>query len=348
MAHDVQADQIVFAGPLLAASRRPERRLDDYPQVTLDKLQWVLGHARAQNALPIFLGAFMQRGNDVQAWFLSRMIRVLRQHLDAGGLLPRVSAAPSPKTHEDDTALDVLQSAAVIARLPRFGVNTIVTHRTGVRLALGCSGPQAELPRNALTGLEDEAVDAVLWLSVRQWNFVQGESFDAIPHCALAIDAQEDLLSDVPTRRQGETFWMGLSPLARTQPRERAIQPWILQGDVVRLAQGVAPVSLPLWDGRGVDATVFDLAGLRESASPGDRGATASLFADEMSQQVDAKGFHESEDSLLADARLFLAQNAAPETAQSLFDALFERAKARQKNAETRPTEADPFVREPL
>ncbi len=338
MSREIQADRIVFMGSLLASSRKPERRIDDYSQVVLDKLRWVLGHARSQQALPVFLGAFVQRSNDTQAWFLSRLIRVLRHHLNEGGLLPLVFPMSLPRTHEDDTSLDVLQSAGVIGMLPRFGVGTIVCHSQGARLALGCSGPQAQLPRQARQGLEDDRVDAVVWLSTGQWDFVEGETFRPIEGCALAIDAQEDLLSTVCTRQTDATLWLSLSPLVRTQPRARAITPWFLQGDVRQLAQGVAPVQMTVWGGTAVDEHVFDLSGLDAAASQGSQASTASLFAEELSGQMRGEDFVESEDALAADARLFLAQREAPSSAQVMFDSLFERAKA-QRKAPIRPTD---------
>ena len=57
--------------------RQPGFRKDDFPQVILDKVQWCLDYAKANQLLPTFLGDMFDKPRDNPTWIVGRLIEIM-------------------------------------------------------------------------------------------------------------------------------------------------------------------------------------------------------------------------------------------------------------------------------
>lgn len=68
---------ILFVGDPHVEGRCPDFRSDDYPNVILEKLQWIMNHCIAEKLLPVFLGDIFDKPRNTPTWIIVRLIEML-------------------------------------------------------------------------------------------------------------------------------------------------------------------------------------------------------------------------------------------------------------------------------
>lgn len=69
---------LLFIGDPHLEGRQPGFRMDDYPNVILEKLDWCLNYARAQALLPCILGDLFDKPRDNPNWLLVKLMNILQ------------------------------------------------------------------------------------------------------------------------------------------------------------------------------------------------------------------------------------------------------------------------------
>ncbi len=108
----------LFIGDPHLSSRRPGRRRDaNFADTVLGKLAQCFELARDHQWQPVILGDLFDRAGEQDLLVLSKLLRLLRDHLDAGGLLPVTIAGNHDLKDADlsgDTALSVVHETGLL------------------------------------------------------------------------------------------------------------------------------------------------------------------------------------------------------------------------------------------
>ncbi len=102
---------LLFIGDPHIEGRSPDFRSDDYPNVILEKLAWVLAYAYKDDLLPIFLGDLFDKPRNNPTWLISRLIELL-QGSNSIGIYGNHDCA-EPKLSENDSLILLIKSGCI-------------------------------------------------------------------------------------------------------------------------------------------------------------------------------------------------------------------------------------------
>ena len=113
-----QTNGLLFIGDPHLSGRRPGRRTDlDFAGTVLKKLSHAFNIAREGGLQPIILGDLFDRAGEQDLRVLSRLLHLLRDHRDAGGLIPVTLAGNhdmKDATLSGDTAMAVVHESGLL------------------------------------------------------------------------------------------------------------------------------------------------------------------------------------------------------------------------------------------
>ena len=122
---------LLFVGDPHLSSRRPGRRIDkDFAGTVLDKLYQGLSLSRERGWQPVFLGDLFDSGGDNGLSMLTRLLRLLRGHKEAGGDEPLCLVGNHDLRDadlSDDTALGMLRETGLIRICETREIPEIIT-----------------------------------------------------------------------------------------------------------------------------------------------------------------------------------------------------------------------------
>ncbi len=115
---DVQTNGLLFIGDPHLSSRRPGRRMDvNFAETVLNKLAQAFDIARENALQPVILGDVFDRAGEQDLKVLSGLLRLLRDHRNAGGPIPVTLAGNhdmKDATLSEDTALAVIHESGLL------------------------------------------------------------------------------------------------------------------------------------------------------------------------------------------------------------------------------------------
>ena len=115
---DTQTNGLLFIGDPHLSSRKPGRRTDvNFAGTVLNKLAQAFDIAREHGLQPVILGDLFDRAGEQDLMVLSGLLHLLRDHRDAGGLIPVTLAGNhdmKDATLSGDTALSVIHESGLL------------------------------------------------------------------------------------------------------------------------------------------------------------------------------------------------------------------------------------------
>lgn len=115
---DTQTNGLLFIGDPHLSSRKPGRRTDvNFAGTVLNKLAQAFDIVREHGLQPVILGDLFDRAGEQDLMVLSGLLHLLRDHSDAGGLIPVTLAGNhdmKDATLSGDTALSVIHESGLL------------------------------------------------------------------------------------------------------------------------------------------------------------------------------------------------------------------------------------------
>ena len=153
-----------YAGLLLIGDphlegRSPGFRMDDYPQVILNKLEWCLNYAASNRLLPALLGDLFDKPRDNPTWMIGRLIDLLNG-IECLALYGNHDCA-DPKLNDHDSLSLLVKSGRVrlLDGEPWRGT------MNGRAVIIGGSSYRQSIPETFSTGDEGSQPTLVFWLT---------------------------------------------------------------------------------------------------------------------------------------------------------------------------------------
>lgn len=163
---------LLFIGDPHLSSRVPGFRKDNYPEVVLNKLIWILDYAQANRLLPVILGDLFHWPRDNANWLVVRLMDIIGRKNVLG-----IVGNHDTTMHilqEDDT-LAIIEAAGSIELLDRSGPWTGTIG--GRSVLIGGSTWSSRLPRSvdhAQHKISDDTF--VVWLTHHNVAFTDHDS----------------------------------------------------------------------------------------------------------------------------------------------------------------------------
>lgn len=233
VARDTPAEKpqgILFIGDPHLSSRRPGRRTDvNFAGTVLNKLAQAFQIARDRVWQPVILGDLFDRAGERDLLVLSELLHLLRDHRDAGGLVPLALAGNhdlKDATLSGDTALSVIQASGLLRVLedaqpfPLYG-GSGAHQRDGDMFALLLPysyGQEDALLKNGY-GKDASANGKVKVIALTHADFAFAGAYPgarelvAIPGVDMVVNGHMHKLC--PAVRRGNTLWWNPGNITR-------------------------------------------------------------------------------------------------------------------------------------
>ncbi len=318
---------LLFIGDPHLSSRKPGRRTDkDFTGTVLDKLDQAFQVARNERLLPVILGDLFDRAGDNDLSMLSRLLKLLREHVEHGGVTP-VSLVGNHDMKDArlsmDTALAVVRESGWITLLEDAEPLSILGVVTLWPLSYGQAGGIHEMDGRLLnTGLPAIALTHADFAF--QGAYPGAAPLVEIPGVCMVVNGH--MHKPAPDVRIGETLWCNPGNITRMSVDCEADQPsvWSWRNGDTGLKRHVLQHDRVVFDRSGI-SVLPDHAGLKEAFPrvSGDEPAQHSAFAELLKAQKNSDGpLTEDAGVLLEELDAVCADRKTPPIVSSMLHSL--------------------------
>lgn len=214
---------ILFIGDPHLSSVRPGRRMDkDFAGTVLDKLDQAFTLSREKHLQPVILGDLFDQGGDNDLKMLTRLLRLLRTHLESDGFMPFCLVGNhdlKDKDLADDTALALMKESGLMRILETKETPEVIT-LNGIAHLLPVSYGK---DRSALSALaikiqeETDGVLPVIALTHEDFAFQGAYPGASLMEEIAGIDmvVNGHMHKPVPWVEMGQTLWCNPGNITR-------------------------------------------------------------------------------------------------------------------------------------
>lgn len=230
---------LLLIGDMHLSSRVPGFRKDDYEEAIFKKIEFVIAYALDNNLLPVFLGDLFHRPRDNANRLLTRLLRLLENHLV---LAVTGNHDTTEKELQDDDSLSVIASAGRLRLLDQTGPWSGIINN--VPLYIGGSAWSQKIPKQLE---EPKEKSLVIWITHHNIGFLDLEEGwikpREIPGVHLVVNGH--IHKPMPEKTCGMTTWMNPGSIARVQ-RVDAVRDFV--PSVIKLE----PIAINKWKSESI------------------------------------------------------------------------------------------------
>lgn len=242
---------ILYIGDLHGSSTRVGRRIDDYAEVSLDKLSQAAKLCREQNLLPVCLGDLFHRARENNLTYLSKMWNILSQEFH----VPLIVIAGSHDRVEtrltNKDALHLLNQMGFIYALDRKGL-ALSAEINGAIVNLWATPAGSMIPDS----IEGSSAHFNVMVTHHDLDFngpyPNCHEIKEIQNCDMVVNGHMHKACDPVTK--GSTVWHNPGSIMRVSIKEKQHRPAV---SLWTPAHGVNLQTIPLV----FKENVFDLTG---------------------------------------------------------------------------------------
>lgn len=259
---------LLFIGDPHLSSRKPGRRTDkDFTGTVLDKLDQAFQIARKDGLLPVILGDLFNSAGDNDLSMLSRLLKLLRGHVEQGGAKPMSLVGNHDLKDAGlsmDTALSVIRESGLLTLLEDSAPVLVPGITVLWPLSYGQAGSIHEMDGRLLAANDELPVIVLTHADFAFQGAYPGSApMVEIPGVCMVVNGH--MHKPAPDVRKGETLWCNPGNITRMSVDCEAYQPsvWSWRSTDHGLTRHVLRHEKVVFDRTGI-SVLPDSAGLKD------------------------------------------------------------------------------------